>query len=66
MTELFLSLWFIYMIVCVICFFVGILNAIFNKKNIKTGAKLLIFSIIGFIIGLGGCALYLNFNPLRI
>jgi uncharacterized membrane protein len=66
MTESSLSLWFVYMILCIIFFIAGIFVTIFNKAERKSGIKMMVFSIIGFIIGFGGCLTYLHFNPFRI
>lgn len=66
MTESSLSLWFVYIILCIIFFISGILIAIFNKKERKSGIKMMVFSMIAFLIGFGGCFVYLSFNPIRI
>ena len=62
MTESSLSLWFVYIILCIIFFISGILIAIFNKKERKSGIKMMVFSIIAFLIGFGGCFVYLSFK----
>ena len=66
MTESTIILWCIYMIVCIIVFVSGILVAIFNKEERKKGIKMLVFSMIAFLIGFGGCFAYLYINPVRI
>ncbi len=66
MTESSLKLWFVYIILCLIFFIAGILIAIFSKVERKSGIKMIIYSVIAFIIGFGGCLTYLYFNPFRI
>lgn len=47
-------------------FIARILVAIFNKTERKSGIKIMVFSVIAFLIGLGGCVAFLYVNPLRI
>ena len=66
MTESSITLWCIYMIICIIVFISGIIVAIFNKEERKKGIKMMVFSVIAFLIGFGGCVAYLYINPVRI
>ena len=54
------------MIICIIVFITGIIVAIFNKEERKKGIKMMVFSVIAFLIGFGGCVAYLYINPVRI
>ncbi len=66
MTESTIASWCVYMIFCIIVFVSGILVAIFNKEERKKGIKMMVLSVIAFLIGFGGCFAYLYLNPLRI
>ena len=50
------------MALSVIVFFAGFFMAIFDKKNSKLASKLLIGSVIVFVIGFGGCIAFISFN----
>ncbi len=43
-------LYFIYVAICVICLFTGILIIIFSREKLKTGINLILYSAIGFLI----------------
>ena len=62
MEELLLSIYLIVMALSVIVFFAGFFMAIFDKKNSKLASKLLIGSVIVFVIGFGGCIAFISFN----
>lgn len=43
------------MIICPIVFLSGFIQ-VFNSKSRQSGIKLMVFSIIGFIVGFGMCS----------
>ncbi len=49
-------------IISVIVFLVGLFKVIFQKEGKESGIKLLIYSTIAFIIGMGTCAGILKFG----
>ena len=54
------------MVFCIIVFVAGAIVAIFNKSERKKGIKMLVYSVIAFLIGFGGCIAYLSTNPVRL
>ncbi len=58
--NLITSVFIVFMCVNVALFFIGILIAIISQKNKKFGVKLLIGSVISFVIGFGGCLAYIT------
>lgn len=42
--------------VSIIVFFIGLLRLIFISRDSKTSLKVILFAIIGFVIGFGTCA----------
>jgi hypothetical protein len=56
MQEALLGIGIIVSVVSPIVLFIGVLMAIFGKENKKLGIKLIIGSIIAFIIGFATCA----------
>lgn len=48
-----------------IVFLVGLITAIVSKPNRKLAVKLIIFSIIGFIIGFGTCLANLSLGGMH-
>ncbi|KUM19637.1 hypothetical protein AS885_08650 [Flavobacterium psychrophilum] len=55
MEIFFLTLYLIIMTLTVFTFVIAFFMAIFSKKKNKLASKLLIGSVIVFIIGFGGC-----------
>ena len=66
MNESLFTLWCICMFFNVMIFIAGALIAIFIKVDRKKGIKMMIYSLIAFLIGFGGCVVYLSINPMRI
>jgi hypothetical protein len=62
MEELLLSIYLIIMTLSVLTFVVGFFMAIFSKKNSKLASKLLIGSVITFVIGFGGCVAFISLS----
>lgn len=50
------------MTLSVLTFVVGFFMAIFSKKNSKLASKLLIGSVITFVIGFGGCVAFISLS----
>ncbi len=48
-----------------IVFLTGVIMAIVSKTNRKTAVKMIIFSIIGFIIGFGTCLANLSLGNMH-
>ncbi len=60
MKKIFYGFFIVFMCANVALFFIGVFVAIISQKNKQLGIKLLIGSVISFVIGFGGCLAYIS------